>query len=222
MRHVDDFLYITNSYQLAVAFTKIITSTKIGVRCPKHRTIINFELPGEESGSHLSEEWIPWCGLEFSSKTLNVRRIYTTFDTNFKHPVNPGQKMLSKLKSFLNGKFHPLLFENTINDEYQCIKNFNELVIEICKRFHNYAQSLELRNELFLQKVISNLLQLAQTAFKKLNSYFDSKQIRWLWFRAFHQLSIKYKNLYPNVKKWCGNKIKVIECKKKESKTMFS
>ena len=125
IRVVDDFLYLTTCGERALAFHRRMHEGFIPynghVNISKSRT--NLDLSKENPGQVppvRKPTWIPFCGLQFNTRTLEIRGDYCRYEgTDVIHCItrsarNPGQLLLRRLQGIA-----------TLKIEVSCLVFFN-------------------------------------------------------------------------------------------------
>jgi len=144
-----------------------------GCKINMAKTVLNFDYP-MVNGINFKKatEFIPWCGLLFNTKTLEVQVDFSKFagtlyiedfltvDTS----ENQGQLLHRKMLRFIKAKCHPILIDSNINSPTIIRLNIYQNFMFSAIRFHSYIKSinkvtpLRKQNPQFLLNIILDII----------------------------------------------------------------
>jgi len=218
---VDDFLYVTPSYEHAVAFLTLMLRGIPEYNCHVNhaKTLCNFTVdsPGVAVRRLAAGALFPWCGLLFDTDTLAVVADYTryagvpmsdTLSVDLSH--HAGRALRNKLIFTLRARCHRIFFDATVNSA--AVQNVYRVFLLAAFKLHAYAAHLPnsgpLRNAAFLVDVIFHVAGFVQSSYAAAaggliaagGGLVDSPAaLQWLCFEAFQRKLSRHAGVYAAV-----------------------
>jgi telomerase reverse transcriptase len=156
MRWTDDLLFVTDNEARAKKFLNTLLDgiAEYGVEINPLKTKINFDHPERDLEKNVTKmdgcEFIPWCGLLFDCKTLEVRADYSKYlNVWLRETINlPSShvawKYLSnKTRSYLNHKLCALLYDPRVNSPDTCATNMYQALLLTAAKTTCYVKAVE-------------------------------------------------------------------------------
>ncbi|KAL0484912.1 telomerase reverse transcriptase [Acrasis kona] len=155
LRLIDDFLYVTSSYESAKTFLQRYMDgfSDYGVSINPLKTKLGFEcsVSGKDGVVDFkAEKFIRWCGYLFDTMSLEVMLDYSRhWSCHLKEKLSkegerPGVNLAHKLKHTISVKCTPLIIDATLNSLFTSCLNVYQIFVFCAMKFHCFVRkSLE-------------------------------------------------------------------------------
>jgi len=220
LMQVDDFLYVTPSYENAVAFLTLMLRgiPEYNCRVNHRKTLVNFDMDmlladgsGIDAVPRLSAgSLFPWCGLLIDTKSLAVVADYTRYagiamsDTlTVDLARNAGRAMRNKLMFSLRVRCHRIFFDVAVNSA--AVQNVYRVFLLAAFKLHAYAAHLPngpQRNPAFFVDVIfevAGFVSSYATGSTIAGGLLEGPSLQWLCLEAFRRKLGRHGGVYGAV-----------------------
>jgi len=217
---VDDFLYVTPSYENAVAFLTLMLRGIPEYNCHVNhlKTLVNFDLDSLAADGFADDAvprlvtgaMFPWCGLLIDTSTLAVVADYTRYagismsDTlTVDLARNAGRAMRNKLMFTLRARCHRIFFDAAVNPA--AVQNIYRVFLLAAFKLHAYAAHLTngpQRNPAFFVDVIfevAGFVSSYTTGWATAGSLLEGPALQWLCLEAFRRKLGRHGGVYGAV-----------------------
>ena len=220
LRFVDDFLLITRNQSLAKEFYTIMSRGIPEYNCfiNAKKTVLNFEIDQDGYVHPLEHvQWIPWCGLLFNTRTLDVQTDFSRYigkDISNSMTIvchsKPFQSLKQKTIQAVKLKCHSLLLDSDVLGQKTVLTNIYQSFLLTAIKFSANVRAL-LRGQRsspfakFFIGIISNCIFAFHTAATRKcrwegsseSTFTISKQVCfWLGWHAFYIILKKRKTCH--------------------------
>lgn len=217
---MDDFLYVTPSYENALAFLTLMLRgiPEYNCRVNHRKTLVNFDLDPlvvSESGEGAVPRLVdgalfPWCGLLIDTSSLAVVADYTRYagismsDTlTVDLSRNAGRAMRNKLMFSLRARCHRIFFDAAMNSA--TVQNVYRVFLLAAFKLHAYAARLPSgpqRNPAFFVDVIFEVAGFVSSYTSGLTTaggLLEVTALQWLCIEAFRRKLGRHGGVYDAV-----------------------
>jgi len=213
---VDDFLYVTPSYENVVSFLMLMLRGIPEYKCRVNhcKTLINFDLDSMDVDAVprlATGALFPWCGLLIDTSTLAVVADYTRYagiamsDTlTVDLAPNAGRAMRNKLMFSLRARCHRMFFDGAINPA--TAQNVYRVFLLAAFKLHAYAAHLTSgpqHNPAFFVDLIFEVAGFVSNYTSGLvttaGGLLEGPALQWLCFEAFCQKLGRHGGVYGAV-----------------------
>lgn len=218
---MDDFLYVTPSYENAVAFLALMLRgiPEFNCRVNRRKTLVNFDLQSStaDAGPELDAvprlaagALFPWCGLLIDTSTLAVVADYTRYagiamsDTlTVDLARNAGRAMRNKLMFSLRARCHRIFFDAGVNSA--AVQNVYRVFLLAAFKLHAYAARLPSgpqRNPAFFVDLIFEVAGFVSSygvGWTSAGGLLEGPALQWLCLEAFRRKLGRHGGVYAAV-----------------------
>ncbi|XP_032779409.2 telomerase reverse transcriptase [Daphnia magna] len=231
IRVVDDFLYLTASGERARAFHHRIhqgfTDYNAYVNIDKSATNLDLSIPSDQAQAPPVRKpvWFSFCGLQFHTKTLEIRGDYTKYEgTDIIHCITPstgepGKLLLKRIQGISTLKIETVYLDARVNRKPTIVRSMFNACLMAAFRFHAIVKQILMRTvpRHLRDKAANNARYLAHTVIKECCSkmvghvssvrrrrkdvkiILSNTETAWLCYEAFHRKLSRHGKLYSNV-----------------------
>jgi telomerase reverse transcriptase len=178
LRHMDDFLLLTQSRAEAEAFVAAMHRgfADLGVAVNPAKTKTNFAPQPSDAAPQLlpPARLVPWNGLVLDTDTVEVRADYARYgraelrdSMTVESHTHPGEGLARALRRFLQHRCQPLLLDGRLNSPRTVALNVFQLTLLAGLKLVAYADGLRqlradaLRNQRFLAATVLDAIEYA-------------------------------------------------------------
>lgn len=216
---MDDFLYVTPSYDNAVAFLTLMLRGIPEYNCHiNHRkTLVNFRLDSAVTGGSSGHQGVPrvatdcqlfpWCGLLIDTSTLAVFTDFTCYagvemsDTlTVDSSRNAGRSMRDRLLFSLRARCHRIFFDAATNPA--AVQNVYRVFVLAAFKLHAYAAHLPSgpqRNPAFFVDVVFQVARFVSGRWAAAGRLLEGPSLQWLCLEAFRRKLGRHGGVYGAV-----------------------
>ncbi|PIK60650.1 telomerase reverse transcriptase [Apostichopus japonicus] len=212
MRLIDDFFLVTPHLDIATNFLETLFSAEcseiFGCHINPSKTLTNFSyVYNGQQLQQVAQDWFPWCGFLFNTKTLDVRNNYQRYEsTSFRYSMTvsfTSDDIINAMKitlthALLRSKGLVIFIDPLINSPGVIIENVYHLLLLTAFRFHSYFQALpQHTRQQDSSRLLGMILDIASTYYFKVKKVLRGTSekstfplslaaMRWLCVKAFH------------------------------------
>ena len=237
---VDDFLYVTPSYDNALTFLTLMLRGVPEYNCHINhsKTLVNFHVDSSAAAGSVpclaAGALFPWCGLLIDTSTLAVVADFTRYagicmsDTlTIDLSRNAGRTMRNKLLFSLRARCHRIFFDAALNSA--AVENAYRVFVLAAFKMHVYAAHLPSgpqRNPAFFVDVVFEVARFVAsftTALAVDDGLLESPPLQWLCLEAFRRKLGRHGGVYGAVLRVIGRRqtaleLRLDECRMAELK----